>query len=430
MSTRRTGRAKRLSGRASLWLVSAVSMAAALLAAPFVRWIDDRTRWALLGFAADGARGVLGALAASLLTFIVFAFSLLLVAAQMASGQFTPRMVARVFEDRLTKLTVGAFVFSWVFALAALGRIEDRVPQLPVAAAILMSMVSLGLFLYMMQSAVKILRPVTMLTDVARDTRAVIEALYPAASPEDEGGPAGPRPDPGQARKTVGHSGRSASVLSFEAGRLVSLAGRADCLVEIVPQVGDFLPSGADLFRLYGPGAEAVNPRELHRCVTLGPERTLEQDPAFGFRIIVDIASKALSPGINDPTTAVLAIDQLHHLLLVLGRRRLDPGVARDAAGAVRLVYRTPDWDDFVALAVTEIRLYGATSPQIGRRLRAMFEDLLRTAPPDRAVALNKEVSLLARTIERSYADPEDRALALQGDLQGIGSRTRPRGTA
>jgi uncharacterized membrane protein len=423
MKRYRIGRVRRQFGQASLWLISAACMAAALLAAPFVRWIDDRTRWTLLGFAPDGARAVLGALAASLLTFIVFAFSLLLLAAQMASGQFTPRMVARVFEDRLTKLTVGAFVFSWVYAIAALGRVEDRVPQLPVAAAILMSMVSLGLFLFLMQSSVKILRPVTMLTDVARDTRQVIETLYPAEFSSDGIKATGPRLDPAQARKIVRHPGRSGAVLSFDPGRLVRIASRTDCVVEIVPEVGDFLATGEPLFRLYGPGAETVSPRDLRRCVALGPERTLEQDPAFGFRIVVDIASKALSPGINDPTTAVLAIDQLHHLLLVLGTRQLDAGVLRDGSGAVRLVYRTPDWEDFVTLTATEIRLYGATSPQIGRRLQAMFEHLLRTAPADRAPALKKEVSLLARTIERSYADPEDRAQALHADLQGFGSR-------
>ena len=428
MTRYRTGRLRRQFGQASLWMISAGCMAAALLAAPFVRWIDDRTRWTLLGFAPDGARAVLGALAASLLTFIVFAFSLLLLAAQMASGQFTPRMVARVFEDRLTKLTVGAFVFSWVFAIAALGRVEGRVPQLPVAAAILMSMASLGLFLFLMQSSVKILRPVTMLTDVARDTRQVIETLYPADFSSDGIKAAGPRPDPAQARKTVLHPGRSGALLSFDADGLARIAGRADCTIEIVPEVGDFLATGEPLFRLSGPGAEAVSPRELRRGVALGPERTLEQDPAFGFRIIVDIASKALSPAINDPTTAVLAIDQLHHLLLVLAGKRLSDGVVRDDAGAVRLVYRTPDWEDFVALAATEIRVYGATSPQIGRRLQAMFDHLLRTVPPERAPALRKEVDLLERTIERSYADPEDRAFSLQGDLQGIGSRTRRRG--
>ena len=108
----------------------------------------------------------------------------------------------------------------------------------------------------------------------------------------------------------------------------------------------------------------------------------MEQDPAFAFRIIVDIASKGLSPAINDPTTAVLAIDQIHHLLRSVGGRHLDEGLAHDRSGSLRLVYRTPDWEDFVYLAVTEIRQFGGTSIQVARRLRAMLENLTDILSP------------------------------------------------
>jgi uncharacterized membrane protein len=156
--------------------------------------------------------------------------------------------------------------------------------------------------------------------------------------------------------------------------------------------------------------------------VALGAERALDTDPAFGFRILVDIAIKALSPAINDPTTGVLAIDQLHHLLNVLGRRQLDSGVVRDSTGAVRLVYRTPRWDDFLTLAVIEIRLCGANSPQVTRRLQAMLEHLLQVVPPERAPVVRNEMTILRRTIDRGIADEEDRIVAGVGDLQGLGS--------
>ena len=120
----------------------------------------------------------------------------------------------------------------------------------------------------------------------------------------------------------------------------------------------------------------------------------------------MDIASKALSPAINDPTTGVLAIDQLHHLLHLLGQRQLDTGVVRDSSGEVRLVYRTPCWEDFVTLAVTEIRLYGATSPQVTRRLQAMFEHLVQVVPAERSEALRKEMALLRRTIDTGVRRP------------------------
>ena len=136
---------------------------------------------------------------------------------------------------------------------------------------------------------------------------------------------------------------------------------------------------------------------------------------------MVDIASKALSPAINDPTTAVLALDQIHHLLRDVGNRHLDTGHVRDAAGRLRLVYRTPDWEDFVRLAVTEVRQFGGHSIQVARRLRAMLENLIETLPESRGSLLRRELALLHRSAERFFSEPEDRALADVSDFQGVG---------
>src|SRR5262249_26489945 len=147
----------------------------------------------------------------------------------------------------------------------------------------------------------------------------------------------------------------------------------------------------------------------------------LEQDPAFAFRIMVDVASKGLSPAINDPTTAVLALDQINHLLREVGRRHLDDERVRDSAGKLRLMYRTPDWEDFVRLAVTEIRQFGGASIQIARRMRAMLESLIQTLPQQRAPLLRKELELLKRSAARFFTEPEDQAMAGIGDYQGMG---------
>ena len=149
----------------------------------------------------------------------------------------------------------------------------------------------------------------------------------------------------------------------------------------------------------------------------------MQQDPAFAFRVIVDIAAKGLSPAINDPTTAVLALDQIHHLLRDVGQRHLDDERVRDKTGKLRLVYRTPDWEDFVKLAVTEIRQFGGASIQIARRLRAMLENLILTLPQVRATLLRRELAMLQRSSERYFAEPEDRALAEVGDFQGVGGK-------
>jgi uncharacterized membrane protein len=410
--------------RSSLWVVPIACMGAALLAAPLIRLVDERTQWTLMGFGLEGSRVVVGALASSLLTFIVFAFSIILLAVQVASGQLSPRIIARIFETPLIKLTLGVFVFSFTYTLAALGRIEDRVPQLPVMVAALSSLFSVALFLYLIQKASQSFRPVVVLTRVAADTRTVISGVYPKPFSTSKGEHRGPDLGSTPGMRMIAHNGRSGVVLAFDVVGLVEMAKRADCTIELVPKVGDFLATGEDVFRLHGILTGTVNDDDLRRCIALGPERALENDPAFGFRILVDIAIKALSPAINDPTTGVLAIDQLHHLLHLLGERQLDTGAVRGSSGEIRLLYRTPCWEDFVALAVTEIRLCGAASPQVTRRLQAMLEHLVQVVPEERVEALHKEMALLGRTIDREFADPEDRILAGIGDLQGFGSRS------
>ena len=191
-------------------------------------------------------------------------------------------------------------------------------------------------------------------------------------------------------------------------------------MIELVPQVGDYVARGDPLFRIR-TGGRPIDPNALRACVAIGSERTMEQDPRFAFRIMVDIANKALSPAINDPTTAVLALDQIHRLLMYVGKRRLDAGEARDTQGRLRLCYGTPDWIDFVSLGITEIRQFGASSMQVARRLQAMIEHLLKVLPEARKAALQEELSLLQRAIQRHFPDEEDRRHAQVGDFQGLG---------
>ena len=219
-------------------------MAAALLAAPVFRWIDDQTRWTLMGFGPDGAKAVLGALASSLLTFIVFAFSIILLAVQIAGGQLSPRIIARVFESRVAKLTLGVFVFSYAYSLAALGRIEDRVPQLPVLVAVLASLLSVALFLYLIQEASQSLRPVMILTRVADDTRRVIEAICPRRFSPHGGEHAGSGLDPTLAERTMEYRGHSGVLIAFDAAGLVGIATRAGCTIRTRPAGGRFLGNG------------------------------------------------------------------------------------------------------------------------------------------------------------------------------------------
>ena len=174
------------------------------------------------------------------------------------------------------------------------------------------------------------------------------------------------------------------------------------------------------MFRLHG-GAVAIDDQRLRASVALGSERTMEQDPTFALRILVDIAIKALSAAINDPTTAVMAIDQLHRMLRVVGLRHLHNDFLRDETSNLRLIFITPKWEDYVHLTCTEIRHCGGGSVQVMRRMRAMLEHLLESLPEHRHAELRRQLDVLDRTVEDKYAFPEDRALARIPDPQGLG---------
>jgi len=223
--------------------------------------------------------------------------------------------------------------------------------------------------------------------------------------------------------RDVYHQGKSAIVLAVNVNRLVRMAQAADCVIEVVPQVGDFLAAEDSLFHVYG-NVGAIDDRRLRELVAIGSERTMEQDPMFAFRIEVDIALKALSPAINDPTTAVLAIDQLHRLLRLVGQRSLHKNEITDEEGQPRVIFRTPNWEDFVHMTFREIRQCGAGSLQVARRLRAVIENLLETLPQHRHVALQQELALLDRALVRLHLIPEDLALARIADSQGLGGES------
>jgi len=189
--------------------------------------------------------------------------------------------------------------------------------------------------------------------------------------------------------------------------------------------VGDFVGVDEALFRIYG--GSAIDERRLRGTVAFGPERTIDQDSTFAFRIVVDIAIKALSAAINDPTTAVLAIDQLQRLLRAVGLRQLHNDEIRDQAGELRVISRTPNWEDFVHLTFDEIRLYGAGNFQISRRLHAMIETLVETLPAARHEALRHQLDLLDRTLAEHHKLPDDLALARVPDPQGLGGRSAGR---
>jgi uncharacterized membrane protein len=382
--------------RSSLWVAPFVAIPFNMVASRLLHWLDPLLGWTFMGFAVPGAQAVLQAIVTANLSFVVFTFGSLLVAIQVASAQLTPRIIA-------TTLLRNNVVF-----LAAL-----------------LGITSFAAFFYLIDYAARLLRPISILALVGDDGLAVIESVYPDPSL----GPYTPEGEShklGSPNRIIQHQGTSGIILAVNLKRLITKAESLDGVIEFVPQIGDFVAVDEPLFNLYG-GASLIDDEMLRASVALGSERTMEQDPTFAFRIVVDIALRALSAAINDPTTAVLAIDQLHRMLRMVGKRHLRTDEISDKSGQLRLVFRTPNWEDYVHLAFSEIRSCGSNNLQIVRRLRAMIQNLLQTLPAHRHPALHQELSLLEREIAKHFAYPEELALAAIADAQGLGGHSGKR---
>jgi len=407
--------------RSALWTIPLFAIVLVLAITPALRTLDELLGWSISSLGAAGAQSLYETVITLTLSFLVFTFGSLLVAIQVAGGQLTPRVIATtLLRDNVVRYSVGIFVFTLLFAVMALNRVGLKVWDLATILTATLGIACLAMFLFLIDHAARLLRPISIVAHVGNEGLAVIESVYPRpardlASPDDDA-PAARGPP----QRVVVHTGSSEIVLAVDLETLVDAARRADGSVEFVPQVGDFVASGEPLFALYG-GAAAIDDRRLRAAVAFGPERTMEQDPLFAFRILVDIAIKALSPAINDPTTAVVAIDQIHRLLRAVGKRELHREDVVDDQGRTRVVLRTPNWDDFVHLACTEIRNCGAGSVQVARRLQSMLQNLTATLPDYRDKALEAERDRLNRALPALYALPDDLALARIPDPQGLG---------
>ena len=409
--------------RSSLWIIPFIAIPFYLVATRILHWLDAWLGWTLMGYSVPGAQAMLQAIVTSTLSFVVFTFGSLLVAIQVASAQLTPRIIATtLLRNNVVKYTVALFTFTLLFALSAQNRMEKDVHQLVMFLAALLGMSSFASILPSDRLRIAITTPCQYLGTRGRRrarghrkriSRSEFRSGHPGRrTPQTP--PAGPHHS---ASRDIGYcSGGQSQALMAE-------AERSNGVIEFVPQVGDFVAVDEPLFNLYG-GTRSIDEGTLHSSIVFGSERTMEQDPTFAFRIVADIALRALSPAINDPTTAVLAIDQLHRMLRMVGKRHLRTDELSDKSGTLRLIFRTPNWEDFVHLAFSEIRSCGSNNLQIVRRLRAMIQNLIQTLPAHRHPALQQELSLLEREIERNFTYPEELALAQVADAQGLGGHS------
>lgn len=400
--------------RTSLWLTPVTYTVMAGLLAMGLLQLDHRLTangpaWYFYGGQAEGARALLSTIASSMLTIAGLVFSITILVLQLASSQFSPRVLRTFLQDTVTQRAMGTFLGSFVYAMVLLPEVRSKtddtpafVPRLSVYVAFVLVLIGVSFFVRYIHHMAHSIRAVNIMKRVARETRASLERLYPEAfldEPEQE--PAVPSTAPSV---TLVNHGDGGVVISVNEDALMTTARERDLTVELLPQVGMFVPHGAPLCRIWS--RDAPTDLNVSEWVVLADERTPHQDPIFGFRQLVDVAERALSPGINDPTTASQALDYLHDLLRSLATRRIPSTVRVDGDGRVRLVLPRPDWADYVRLSFEEIRHYGAGSIQVVRRARSALVDLLSVVPGARAAAVEHELAQLDSAAQDALPGP------------------------
>lgn len=418
--------------RAQLWFIPGLTAIGAFVLGRTLVYLDHAVihrhdTWFLFQGTSDSALDLVSTIASATMTFTGLVFSITVLVLQLASGQFSPRVLRTFLEDRTTHVAMAVFVGTFVFAMTLMlsirgssDEVERFVPALSVFVAFLFVLASVGVFIHYIHHIAHAVRVVTIIRRIADETRVAIDRMFPTIG---EDAPPTAFRRPAAPPRIVPYGGRAGSLAVVDEDRLFELAERHDALIEVLPQVGDHILSGVPVI-CYWP-ADRDDVAIAVGALGIEAERTTHQDPAFGFRQLVDIAERALSPGINDPSTAVQCVDELHDLLRCLAVRAFPDPVRSNAAGKPRLVLPRPSWESFVHLALDELRQFGARSSQVVRRLRLLLDDCLAFVPAARAAPLAEQRGLLQAAVVRQVPSDPERALVLQAPAGSVGRERR-----
>lgn len=418
----------------ALWMIPLLYLALSILAG----YVLPRSETALFpalssGMSVSSAQAYLSAIASGMMTLTAIIFSVMFAMMQFMTTSYSKRLVLLFSRrDPLASHALGIFFATFTFALCTLQFVDrDHGAKVPLLSMefttilLVLSMAMLALLLHRMS----MLQITNLLQLVGDRGRASIDRSFPRRA-----GDAGEVADlrqkaaalrAGRPVQTVRYDGVPRAVAAFRIDDCVRLATQFGGTIVMNCAVGDTVAQGSVLLDVYG-ATSPIPEASLVRGIRFAAERTFERDPKYPLRLLADAAIMALSPAVNDPTTAVQSIDQIEDLLHRLGRRALDVGYAVDPDGELRLIFPTPAWEEFLSLAFDEIRMYGANSLQVVRRLRAALTDLAASlSDPERVEALQRNLNRLDAAIARSPFDEVDKTLARQSDPQGLG-HTRP----
>jgi uncharacterized membrane protein len=378
----------------------------------FDRTLDTSVRvWFVYGGSPQGARQLLATLAGSMITFTGLVFSSTILVLQLASSQFTPRIMRTFFRDRVIQGALGTFIATFAYAILVLREVREEpghsfVPGLSTYVAISLVWLSLAMFVAYINHIAERIRAVSIIAIAAQATSQTLQRLHAKRPPQA----VFERPaSPGQLVCAPAHG----LVADVDAKTLLKFACTNTATLEVVPLAGDFLSAGSPLVRVWcerelsGADIEAIA-----ECVAIERDRTMRSDVLFGFRQLVDIADKALSPGINDPTTAVQVLDQLHELLRCVADRGPRSDAYGDDGGTVRVFVPSPSWAQYLDEALEEILLYGHGSIHVMRRLRVLVIDLEKSVGGEYRLALSRYRERIDGRIDATFDDPADRDAA------------------
>ncbi|MHC5704998.1 DUF2254 domain-containing protein [Streptomyces sp. PKU-MA01144] len=371
----------------------------------------------LMGVAED-TRTIITTVSAAMMTFIGVVFSISLVAVQMAAGNLTPRIVRIFIRSRISKLTFSVFLATFLLSLLVLTSYDSEadprdvvtVPLVQSALTVVMVGLSLVLFIAYVTQTLQLMKIGPVVERINKESLEGV-ARIPVQGPDGE--PLAPE------TARMSHQGDAGVLRDVHIARLVRVARRNGVVLRLIPRIGDHVVPGTPVLAVHGARVPARS--ALRHSVSIGIERTFHQDLGFGLRQLSDIALRALSPAVNDPTTAVQCLDRIVEFLAAVAARPLGAVHHRDRKGAVRLVQDVPGWTDLVDLGFTEIRRSAPASPQVSRRMLAGIDDLLRLVPDDRRTPLERHRELLVQAVERTLPEAAERAFALRPDRQGIG---------
>ncbi|MFL6035181.1 MAG: DUF2254 domain-containing protein [Gaiellaceae bacterium] len=399
-----------------LWIIPSLGVLTGIVLSLVTVAIDRRNENGLLsqsivGNAAD-AQSILTTIATAVVTLTSIVLTVTLVAVQLAMGQFSPRIVRALLDDRGDQIAIAVFGATFTFAVFSLRAVDTgpgaAVPGVTVLTALALAAASAFALLAFVHHASQQLRVGALVDLVGDELRSQLDRRFPRESDVRED-------------TSVLPSRRSGNLIHCDRDALVAEARRAGCTLELVPMMGDFVIRGAPLVRVQGDGARLDRER-VRQLIALDSERTHTDDPAYGFRKLVDVAQRALGTAANDATTAVQVVNRLQDCLRQIADRPFPNGHVRDEDDELRLIERVLDWDGYVRLAFDEIRLAAGGYPQVTRRLEAALTDLKTVAPAQRQPALDRQLRLLERGVAQALEDEDDRRAALVADAQGIGS--------